>query len=238
VTHPLDVLLEVQAHDTRLDQLHHQLVALPAREERDAAAAAVREVEALIEADQEERDGHARDQKRLEDEIATVAAKRDHVNTTLYGGTVTNARELQDLSDELDALKRRITQLEDQEIEVMEKLEPVEARLAEEEATAAQRRTVLADSELRLTAAEAELRAALEAEEAAREATAAPVDPAMLAEYNSLRKGLGGTGVARLIGSQCGGCHLTLSAVEANRLRRLPENEIAHCEECGRLLVP
>jgi hypothetical protein len=238
VTHPLDVLLEVQAHDTRLDQLRHQLVALAARAERDAAVASLAEIEALVAADQATRDALGRDQKRLEDDIATVADKRDHVNTTLYSGSVTNARELQDLSDELDALKRRITQLEDQEIEIMEQLEPVDARLAEELATAEQRRAALADAELRLTAAEAELQVAVSAEEAARSVTAEPVDPDLMAEYTLLRKGLGGVAVARLIGSQCGGCHLTLSAVEANRLRRLPETEIAHCEECGRLLVP
>ena len=60
----------------------------------------------------------------------------------------------------------------------------------------------------------------------------------LLAEYASLRGGAGGIGVSRLVGSQCGGCHLTLSAMEVARLRKLPDGEIAHCDECGRILVP
>ena len=37
----LEALLEVQAHDTRLDQLDHQLAALPERAARNEAAAAL-----------------------------------------------------------------------------------------------------------------------------------------------------------------------------------------------------
>ncbi len=60
----------------------------------------------------------------------------------------------------------------------------------------------------------------------------------ILAEYEALRAGLGGVGVAKLVGTQCGGCHLGLSAVEVARIRKVGQNEITHCEECGRLLVP
>jgi predicted nucleic acid-binding Zn-ribbon protein len=120
----------------------------------------------------------------------------------------------------------------------MEQVEPVEAELVQLEATAEQRRAVLADAELRLTAAEAEVLAEIEAETARREESLAPVPAALLAEYTTLRGGRGGIGVARLTGSQCGGCHLTLSAMEVARMRKLPEGEVAHCDECGRILVP
>jgi hypothetical protein len=120
----------------------------------------------------------------------------------------------------------------------MEQVEPVEARLAELAATLEQRRAVLADTELRLTAAEAEVLAEIDAETALRETALQPVPAELLAEYRSLRGGPGGIGVARLVGSQCGGCHLTLSAMEAARMRKLPDGEVAHCDECGRILVP
>ena len=35
----------------------------------------------------------------------------------------------------------------------------------------------------------------------------------------------------------CGGCHLTLSAVELDRVRHQPEGTLVFCGECGRLLV-
>lgn len=120
----------------------------------------------------------------------------------------------------------------------MEQVEPVEALLVELQATVEQRRAVLADSEVRLTAAEAEVLAEIDAESVRREEAVAPVPADLLAEYASLRGGAGGIGVSRLIGSQCGGCHLTLSAMEVARLRKLPDGEVAHCDECGRILVP
>ncbi len=232
-----DVLLEVQAHDTRLDQLQHQLDALPARAERDAAREALAAAEDHVVAETEVHDDLGRRQQRLDDEIETVKAKRAGVEARLYGTGNASARELQDLQDDSESLARRIRQLEDQEIEIMEALEPVDANLAELTATRNARRTVLEDAERALTAAEAELAVALDAERAEREATAAGVDAALLAEYDALRRGRGGIAVSRLVGSQCGACHLTLSAVEVARIRKHPD-EVTHCEECGRLLVP
>ena len=43
--------------------------------------------------------------------------------------------------------------------------------------------------------------------------------------------------VAKLEGSSCRGCHLQLSAVEVERIRKLAPDAMAHCEECGRILV-
>lgn len=231
-------LLEVQAHDTRLDQLHHLHEALPAREQRDGAAHALSETEAQFEAETALRDDLARQQKRVDDEVELLKEKRAGFDAKLYGGTVTSPGELQDLQKEIDSLSRRISQLEDAEIEIMEQVEPVEARLEELTATVAQRRAVLADAEQRLIAAEAEVLADIDAEDALRTAALAPVSAELLAEYNSLRGGRGGIGVSRLMGSQCGGCHLTLSAMEVARLRKLPDDQVAHCDECGRILVP
>ena len=66
---------------------------------------------------------------------------------------------------------------------------------------------------------------------------AAEVEPELLAEYEALRPAVGGIAIARLVGGSCGGCHLGLSAVEVDRIKKLPPEEPAHCEECGRLLA-
>lgn len=232
-----DDLLEVQAHDTRIDQIRHQIANLAARAERDAAADALAATIATIEAEQAVRDDLGRQQKRLDDEIESIGEKRSGVEAKLYDGSVTNARELQDLQEDSESLARRIRQLEDQDLEIMEQIEPVDARLGELHVTREQRQLVLDDAEVRLTAASAELAVALDAAREARAALAARVPADLLEEYEKLRAGHGGVGVARLVGSQCGGCHLTLSAVEVAAIRKQPD-VVTHCEECGRLLVP
>ncbi|MDZ7733961.1 MAG: C4-type zinc ribbon domain-containing protein [Acidimicrobiia bacterium] len=73
-----------------------------------------------------------------------------------------------------------------------------------------------------------------------RPSVSAPVEgvsPAHLEEYEKLRRQLGGIGVAPLEGGTCGGCNLTLSAVERDRIKSEPPDAVIHCEECGRLLV-
>lgn len=231
-------LLEVQAHDTRLDQLRHQLAGLPERTQRDEAAAAVGAVEGRIATATAERDELARQQKRIDDEVELLKEKRTGFDQKLYGGTVSNPRELQDLQDEIDSLSRRITQLEDDELEVMEQVEPVEAQLGDLAGELEAARAALVDAEVRYATAASELEAAIAAEEEVRGTAVGPVPADLLAQYERLRTGLGGVGIARLVGSQCGGCHLGLSAMEVARIRKLPAGEIVHCEECGRILVP
>jgi hypothetical protein len=233
----LEQLLVVQEHDTTADQLRHRRDHLP---ERDALAALDARRDALTErrdAVRSRRDELGRAQKRAEDELALVEAKRRETDAKLYGGTVRAPRELQALQDELAALARRQDELETEVLDVLTEIEPVDAELAQLDA---ERGTLDAERDT-AAAALAEAEAAVDAElaevTAARERVAAEVPAEQLADYEDRRRRLGGIAVARLVGTSCGGCHLTLSAVEVDRLRRLPPDETAACEECGRLLV-
>ena len=234
----LEALLEVQGHDTRLAQLRHRLADLPERNERDRLASVSNEVVAAITAEEAVKADLGREQRRLEDEITLMTEKRTQVEAKLYDGSVTNARELQDLQEDSEAQLRRIRSLEDDQLVIMEKLEPVEARLASLGSELTEVETGLARAEESLTVVEAELAVEVDAETEARRTAEQRVEPDLLAEYERIRRHAGGVGVARLTGSQCGGCHLGLSAMEVARIRKLPPDSIVHCEECGRLLVP
>jgi predicted nucleic acid-binding Zn-ribbon protein len=177
----------------------------------------------------------SRSQKRLEDEVAGLEEKQTTIERRLATGTV--PRELQSLAEERDSLKRRQTHLEDELLEIMELSEPVDAAIARlEESQGALDERVLA------------LRSVLAAEEGAIEAEMAElagqragmvgaVPAALLAEYDRLREKLGGVAVAPLVSGSCGGCHLKLPATELDRIKRQAPDEIAHCEQCGRILV-
>jgi predicted nucleic acid-binding Zn-ribbon protein len=232
-----ETLLSVQDHDTHIDQAVHRRSALPARGELTAVMERIGAIEkerADIEARHHDL---SRDQQRLEDEITTLNDKAAQHDKALYSGSITNPRELQAMQDEIAALKRRIGQLEDQELELMEQIEPLDAdlsRLAQEreaaDASATALRAGIAEDEVAIDAELDRLRAARATESAAIEAE-------LLSEYETLRSQNGGIGIARLVGGSCGGCHLGLSAVEVDRLKKLPPDAPAHCEECGRLLA-
>lgn len=232
-----DALLEVQEHDTTTDQLKHRRKTLPARAELEKAMAGVAEIESRAANVAETRSGLLRSQKQIEDEVASLSEKAGAHDKLLYGGTIGNPRELQALQEEIGALKRRVSHLEDQQIELMEQIEPLDAELAK----LSGERTALDEhaGSLRAQIAESEVEIDQRLTEVAaeRDQLAAAIDPELLEEYEQLRPQLGGIAIARLVGGSCGGCHLALSAVEIDRIKKLPVEEPARCEECGRLLA-
>jgi len=236
----LEQLLEVQALDTAADQLRHRRGHLPERTELDAVQSALAALDAKAAEVQAQRDELARNEKRLEDEIALVREKAAQTDKTLYSGTINVPKELTALQEEIEALARRQRQLEDQELELMEQAEPLDAELV----TLASQRGVLDDQATGLVARIAEQEVVIDADLAdvtgKRDGAVSGIPAELLHEYEQLRGALGGIGVARLNGNRCEGCHLTLSAVDVDRIRhdRSGIGAVAHCTECNRILVP
>ena len=230
-------LLEVQAIDSRLAKLDHRLAQLPERArlaDLEDQLAGVRTRTAEAEA---EKEALASRQRRLEDEIATLEAKITREEEQLYSGGSSDPGHLQDLHDEIAGLKRRISVLEDQELELMEEIEPIDARLS----VLTDEQSALDLQAIEVTTALAEAEAAIDRERAdalaERATTTEGIDADALARYETVRDRLGGVAVARLEAGTCGACHLKLSAVEHDRILHLPPDEEVRCEECDRFLV-
>ena len=230
-------LLVVQDHDRKLDALRHEREHLPEFDrlvELDAQTAAVDDEASEI---REARHELERTQKRLEDEVALIEARIAEENGKLYGGEVKAIKDLQALQDEIATLKGRQSGVEDQILEVMEQADPLDTQLAafdeRKAAIAAQR----SESETTIAEEQSRIDGEIDDEVQARATTAADVPEALVAEYEQLRSRPDGVGVARLVGSTCTGCHLDLPAVEVDRLKKLPPDELVHCDECGCILV-
>lgn len=233
---PWKQLLDVQAVDTGLTQLDHRQAQLPQRAELVAVEdqlAALRGEVASVEVEKHVLD---KDQTRIEDEIASIEEKIASADRQLYGGS-SDVKELQVLQEEIGALRRRISGLEDQELELMEQVEPIDQRLT----ALAERKADLDRQAVALTAAIAEAEAAIDRERAdvraRRDALVADIDAGALQEYDTVRSRLGGIAVARLEHGSCGACHMKLSAVEHDRILHLSPDEPVRCEDCGRFLV-
>lgn len=234
----LEALLAVQARDSELDRCRHRKATLPERQELaaiDAELAALARREATARA---AREVVASRQDGLERTLASVEGRASEVRKRLYGGTVSATRELQAMAAEVDSLEERASALESQALEAMEELEPLDAdvdAIEEEKAALNVRR---ADVARRLLERQAEIDGEIAELSAARGAAAAVVPEELIATYERLRQHLGGTGVARLVGSRCDGCHLTLPATALDELRHQRSGTLSFCEQCGRILVP
>lgn len=234
----LEALLDVQAADLAADQLRYRRSSLPERAALRERRAALDELDGQLTALQGRAGELDRLQRRMEDEINSMEAKAADSGRRLYSGAVSAPRELQALSDEVEAVRRRQRRLEDDLLDVMEQAEPIGTdipRLIEE------RGRVAAEAEqLQQAIAEEEegIARELAEQQATRAAAAAGVPADLLRIYEELRRRLGGVGIARVDAGRCTGCHLGLPAVELDALRHAAEGQIVRHEECGRILVP
>jgi predicted nucleic acid-binding Zn-ribbon protein len=141
------------------------------------------------------------------------------------------------MQEEIDSLSRRLKGVEDEIIELMEYVEPLDAQLAE----SAAERTVLdqrAQSTIgKITEQEVVIDGELASVRGERDAIATGVPADVMDMYEGLRRSFAGVGVVRLEHGVCGGCHLALARAEVDRIKHLAPDVPVHCEECGRLLV-
>lgn len=230
-------LLQVQEHDTHLDQLRHRRAALPEQVALDEQRRRIADHDAATATVQEQRDAVGRDQKRIEDEVGLVQAKAAEVDKTLYSGTVTSPRELQGFQDDLQSLRRRQRHLEDDVLAFMEQIEPLDAALESRAAARAELEKEADALAVLLTEAQQHFDTEIVEIEQQRSAALESVSPDLLERYEKLRKQHDGIAIAPLVGNSCGGCHLTLSAMEVDRIKHQPPDALIFCEECGRLLV-
>jgi uncharacterized protein len=230
------LLLDLQGIDTALAQLAHRRETLPELAEldrlrRELSAMTDQRVRAQVDVDDLDRDI-----ARLERDVDQVRARKEKDSSRLTSGRGP-ARELEALQHEIESLNRRQRELEDVELELMERREQAQATLDEitaRLATAEQQRTEL---EARRDAALAELAAHEASHVEARKPLVGQLPADMVALYERIRDDHGGVGAALLRAGRCEGCRLDLSATERARIRAAPADEVVRCDDCRRILV-
>lgn len=229
-------LLDLQAIDTRLDQITHARARLPyiatIAELRDRLAAIDTErVNARTAADDVQRELVKSDQ---DVQLVRDRAARNQARLDSGQGT---AKELQALQHELQSLARRQSELEDVEIDVMERAERLTARVAELDAHRDGLVERLESHEAQLAEAFRELDAEAAQVAARRADVVAGVGPELVALYEKIRASSGGVGAAELRQRRCGGCRLELNNVDISRIRNAADDEVLRCEECRRIMI-
>jgi predicted nucleic acid-binding Zn-ribbon protein len=234
----LDRLLAVQDLDTTITQLQHRRVALVERTGLAAVEAELAELAGEQAVAQGRQAELAQMQKDLEAQIASVTERRTAVEQRMYAARGSSTRDLQAMDEEVRHLAQRQSDLEEQELVVMVDLDPVNAELAAVAARLAPVEARANDLRAEVAKGQSDIDAELAAATAARGTEAAELPAALAERYEKLRTRMKGTGAARLIGHRCDGCHLELSSVEVERIRALPDDTVATCDQCGRILVP
>jgi predicted nucleic acid-binding Zn-ribbon protein len=230
-------LLDLQELDSRLDALRHRAAHPPEAAEIAELTRTRAELDGRARDLRVQVDDLNREQRKADDDVEQVKARRVRDQQRLDSGAVANPKDLERLQHELGSLDRRISDLEDVELDVMERLEAAQGEL---EMLATRLREV-DDRLAALTAARDERVASVRAEAVEvgrrREATVADMPSALMALYDRLRGQKDGVGAALLRARSCEGCRLVLNSGDLATIAKAPPDEVVRCEECGRILV-
>jgi predicted nucleic acid-binding Zn-ribbon protein len=215
---------------------------------RDARRALIADIESRLDESEElvaarerlqtaeaEVDALRREQREIEQQSQDLDARVAPIETKLYDGSVRNPKELTDLQKEVDHLKARRGELDEQGLSLIERFEEAQAELARSrEALQHAEHTWRQDlAELRATSERAQREMARLDEE--REKRVAMMDRAPLGLYEALRPKKNGRAVARIERGACQGCRLSLPTHIVQKARS--SLNLVQCPSCERILV-
>jgi hypothetical protein len=223
--------------DRWIDRVNTQMTHLP--EMAELAALEV-ELRAQLKALNDARAALAPVQSAYEEtqrEGDRLRARAASLDKTL-GNSTANARELAALQSELQHVRELLERSDDQELEYLIAVEPLDEAVSAVKAAA--QPAVARRSELQ--AAILELHASLDDEMVALRATrierSLAVVPELLTRYEAAFTRVGTSGASQVVSGHCDGCRIALSPLDLDRWKGQPEGTFMSCPECGRLLLP
>ena len=231
-------LLDLQRSDTAIRLLEHRRANLPEQKALDDNADTLARVRSEHVTARERLQRLGVQQRRHEQEIAAVDARRRSEEGRMYSGEIRSEKQLQAVKQELSSLRARKNELEDALLEIMEQVEELESLTA----TLAAREQELSAQVAELTQARDHAATDIDQElaqaRAQRAAVAAELPERVLGYYDELRVRKDGVAVAELRGRTCAGCRLELTAIELEEVAAAATKGLGRCEQCGRILVP
>jgi predicted nucleic acid-binding Zn-ribbon protein len=209
----LPELAEIGELEARSAQLHDELVAAETR------ASDVQRELTKAEADVE---------------LVRQRASRDQARMQAGGGS---HMVHETATPEIDTLARRQSELEDTELEVMERMEEATAQIERLRAEKDALQTRLDAASSKRDDAWADLDDEAGRVSAERKGMVGGIDQPLMALYEKIRESTGGVGAALLRARRCEGCRLELNPLQIQQIRAAAADEVVRCEECRRILV-
>jgi len=166
-------------------------------------------------------------------EVATYQAQVKELEAVLYGGAITNSRDLAGMARKLAGVKAAQSKLEDELLVAMQELETVQ-----QTATAARKRAKVLtrhykEKQAELTEEITKVQQALDDYSQQRRDLAEYIAPDWLSRYEKLSRKLPDA-VAKAEGNKCGACRLPLPSALVSQAAA--QENPTYCEGCGRLL--
>ena len=215
---------EIDRNRTRIDQIQ---AILGDDEERGRAMNALQTAEERL---NESRTANS----SAEHTVGTQRQKIEQTDAALYGGGVTNPKELQDLQMEAESLRKYLQTLEERYLEAMLELDAAQEDFDTAQARLKEIDTRLEEQHSELSSEQTSLEKSTKNRNSEREAVLADITQEDLAVYENTRTKLGGIAVAMIVEDACGACGMDQARSKLQEIRS--GTVLVRCNQCTRIL--
>jgi uncharacterized protein len=220
-----EIDLSVQQHHKRLEEIAAQL----------ADNKALSDAQQQVTNDQQTLTPLQNKVRKLEQEIQSNTTKIKETDETLYSGRVKNPKELQDMQQEIQSLKKRNQELEDVLLETMMQVDTADAALKDSSAKLEIIRAQFELANKSLVDEQKRLKAEGSALLKSREQLLPSIEANNLKVYNNLKPRKNNQAVAVLVNQSCSVCRVQQ---DMNVIQAVRKGEtLTYCSSCGRILI-
>ncbi len=170
----------------------------------------------------------------IEDQVDAKTIKLKLTQAALFGGRISNPKELQDLQQESEALRRTIAGLEEKQLESMIALE--EAQAAQSEADKRHQQAIAdhISENASLMGEKSKLEGEIPGLLSQKGTIIQGIPSNVIVTYESLLRSKGGKAVVEVSDDCCDACGATLTPGELQSARS--PSTLLKCRSCGRIL--
>ncbi len=229
-------LLDLQHIDSNIFVAQNKINLAPEREQLVAVARKIAEAQTGLDAANAEAELVKVELRRSEVEVEAIVDRKKKDEQLMNSGAAP-AKELEKISHEITSLNRRQAELEEIELEVMERAEKSSKEIERQTQDLHGLEVIKAELENRLAQINSDLSQEIEIKQKERLEVIPKISAELIELYEKTKEKNAGLGAVRLVGDTCQGCRLTMTASELQKIRALPQDELVRCEECRRILI-
>ncbi len=178
--------------------------------------------------------GAQRGLQKLETEAKDQQVKIQQAEASLYGGSIHNPKELQDLQADVASLKKQLATLEERQLEAMLRVDETKTTVQTAQLNLEMSQTKFNEQHQHLIEEQSRILPDLETLRSERQAVVSSIAGDLLKAYETLRQQRRGLAVAEVSENACGACGTTLTAALQQSARYA--TDLVHCPSCGRIL--
>lgn len=234
MSHPFEILLQLQDIDARLDDARRHLADIEAGVPLQRHRRHLDEITARLDALEQQLRETQRRAQRAEAEAANCRTEQERLEKRLYGGEIASVKEMEKMQARIADLGRQADEHEMAALEALEQAQELEQSVASVKKQQDEARAALAERQEQVQAVAIKLADQVRVLEERRPQVAAAIPGDLLQQYDFHRR-RGGVVVAPIQGDRCGSCRVILPRALIARATKQQGLEL--CESCGRLLV-